>query len=107
MVKATMTVRRKKTMRKACIIQATEEVIPVIERNLPPDVTIAKRRECFDRNCWELRLEGAGLPDWCKVAEGCCLTYAIGQIRGGQLHLVPGVGLPVDQVSDRERIQEG
>ena len=52
-------------MRKGCIISCGAEIVPLIERGCAElgDVRITGRKDIFDQDAIELRLEGDGLPD--------------------------------------------
>lgn len=74
-------------MKKACIIIATRKVLDEVQRALPPGVRVAAKRECFDRNAWELRLEGDGLHELFRTNEGAAYRRAEPVFTGGKLHL--------------------
>jgi hypothetical protein len=41
-------------------------IMDTVTKHLPSDVTVAGMVECFDKAAYIVRLEGDGLPEWCK-----------------------------------------
>lgn len=57
-------------MKKALLLSVSAEIIETILAHLPEGVLCTAQRPAFEFNGFDVRLEGEGLPDWCKVHEG-------------------------------------
>lgn len=89
---------------KCCVIQTTEENLPVLVRHMPPNVKEAGRLVRGDTGAAMLRLEGDGLPDWCYVPQFSDYPRAVVELLDdGTLRFIPGSGLPTDQVPEKFR----
>ena len=88
---------------KACIIEALHENVDAIKAALPSEVVVAAELRALDRDATIMRLEGDGLPVWCQVVPGHLFMHAFATVLGdGRLDLVPGSGIPVEQVKEKQ-----
>ena len=86
-------------MRKACIVETTVDNAPILKRHLPPNVGVAQQCAPFGPDKVELCLEGDRLPAWCEVLFGGNVARATADLLDdGTLRLIPGSGLPMEQV---------
>lgn len=86
-------------MTKSCIVQTTAANAKILQRHLPAGVEVWGSLEYADKDQVNLRLAGEGLPDWCYVAQGAYLPHAVAELlEGGVLRLIPGSGIPVEQI---------
>lgn len=84
---------------RACIVETTRDNELILRRHLPPNVTVAAVNQPFEKVTIELRLEGDGLPAWCeKTSLGYYMRAVIDVLADGSTRLVPGSGIPVQQV---------
>jgi hypothetical protein len=78
-------------MIRACIIEVSAGIFKLFKNGkikLPAGVILADSRQCFDKDCLQIRLEGEGLPMWCQVPDGTYYPRASGRIRDdGQIEL--------------------
>lgn len=80
-------------MRKVCIVRVAPGCVEALKSHLPLGVEAKAERELFDHDFHELRLEGDGLPDWCKTAEGCAfIRVACWIANDGKMQFAPGGG---------------
>lgn len=97
-------------MHKVCLIEVTTEAWPVFHEwftnHLPRHIVLSGRRKRWDRDTVDVKLEGAGLPEWCAVQEGAPYVRAVASVRNDQLCLAPGTGMAAELFENPQRIQE-
>ena len=81
--------------RRACIIEVANDLLEIVKRRLPLDVTVVSAVKCFKYAKTALKLAGPGLPEECKEPlGGGPIVKAHGGIPfTGALILVPDVPL--------------
>lgn len=52
--------------RRICIIQVLNHDLPIIRKYLPKGIEVVQTVEWTHSDLVDVRLEGCGLPDWCK-----------------------------------------
>jgi hypothetical protein len=86
-------------VRRVCLCDVTPQALVILKRHLPKDVEATLEHECQDRDAYQIRLEGSGLPEWATVNSGQYYMRATLEIRIDRtLYLTPGSGIPLEQV---------
>jgi hypothetical protein len=57
-------------MRRVCLMACANSFLQTLSDRLPKDIYIAHRLDCFDCAVCAVRLEGDGLPEWCREPGG-------------------------------------
>lgn len=81
--------------RRVCVMAVANDMLSILLPLLPGDVEIIDRMACFDRDTTILKLEGPGLPEWCKAPTDGSRYASASAIIGfdGILYFAP---LPAD-----------
>ena len=88
---------------KVCIVETTEANLATIKRCLPHNVGWVGNYKPFDSDIVQVKLNGDGLPPWCEAVVGSLCPRGVATVLpGGELQIIPGRGLPVEQVPPEE-----